>query len=129
MNLSLKVLEDYHKNLVNIYNLTLNVLIQLEKHNLIEALEIQKKAQALIQQSGSLFHQINPQKMKLDDKAKALLDELSLFRYKIELLTQRCRFVIDDYKELLRNKLKQIQAARRMNESQRNEQIGHISHI
>lgn len=129
MSLSLKALEEYHNKLVNIYNFTLNVLAQLENRNLSEALEIQKKTQALIQQSESFLHQINPQKMKLDEQGRAWLEKSSSLQYKIELLTQRCQFMIDEYKDRLRSKLKQIQAARRMNESQQEEHIGHIAHI
>jgi len=129
MSQSKETLESYYKILLEVYNSTLNILIQLENHNLSEALEIQKRTQALIQRSESFLHGINPQRLGLDEQDRDWVEKTTALHYKIELLTQRCQILISDYKEQLRDKLKQLQSARRMNEANKQEQSSHIAHI
>jgi len=129
MSLTLETLDSYYKTLQELYNTTLNILIQLENRNLVEALEIQRNSRHLFERAEIMMADISHETSALSEEVKASVEQIISLHYRIELLTQQCQKMVKGYMEELRDKMNQLHKARRFAESQRTRSPAHIARI
>ncbi|HDH97237.1 MAG TPA: hypothetical protein ENF73_05895 [Proteobacteria bacterium] len=126
--MSSTVLDEYYRTLQELYNATLNLLIRLERRELVEALEIQRSSQPLIERAEALLDEVSQRSSGLSEKERKSVEDAISLHYRIELLSQQCQQMIKSYMQELKEKMSQLHGVRKLVESQR-DVPAHIVHI